>query len=855
MKRHITIWLCSVLFIGLSAQSQFAPTEYLDFIQTNKSLTAEELLQKYPAQTTYYSSRSYPAVLNTLPWFDSINKKYHLTNGELELLKQNHFMVSERLQYNSWIGAFSQIYTRDLPLFLSTDFILHSLHQSYDEILKVIEVKMLEPNLIVLLSSMYDYFPEIYNKYKNNSQLSLSLADVDLYISVAKSLLEHKDNLPQFTSREKFDELMVAIASEKLVEMPLFTKAEIDRKLDFSQFKPRGHYTDLIWGAGGEKTLENYFKAMMWLGRIDFLLTAPPENPWEPNWEESDLLRMNLSAIILNETLDGCGKRDLFEKHEKIISFMVGPDDNMTPDELMKLSTENLSTLPDLLDNIKFKEFNDLLNSSDDYGQKIMSNFFYVDPESSDPGKLPVSFKLLGQKFLIDSYVFSEVVFDRIEFNGEKVWRALPDPLDMLSVFGNEDAMALMSEEMTEYKYAYKISQLKYLVDAYDDDFWSQSLYNTWLSGILKLNPLSSSEGLPYFMQTTAWHHEKLNTQLTSWAQLRHDNILYGKQSYTGGTGCSFPYSYVEPYPDFYSHLSSFANDASSFFQEVLSEENIELAQKITDFYDRYAEIMLALESISFKELNMSALNDEELIFLKTMINDYMSSGPSVSGWINDLLFSSMDQWDFDFTVADVHTQPTDASGARVGNVLHVGNGNINLGVFIAPNTANPGLNTCYIGPVGSFHTEVKGNFYRYNDDEWQKKFMEGKVPPRPDWVYEYLADESGNVKDPAITLKGIEYNGTDIKPKSIDDLEYLLAFPNPASEEVHFRFILGEESRVIADVFDVTGSLVEHLHYGLLPAAEHDLNMNLSSILPGLYFISLRVNDQHLVKKFMVQK
>ncbi len=68
-------------------------------------------------------------------------------------------------------------------------------------------------------------------------------------------------------------------------------------------------------------------------------------------------------------------------------------------------------------------------------------------------------------------------------------------------------------------------------------------------------------------MQTTAWHHEKLNTQLTSWAQLRHDNILYGKQSYTGGTGCSYPYTYVEPYPELYAQLALFAEKAGAFFR------------------------------------------------------------------------------------------------------------------------------------------------------------------------------------------------------------------------------------------------------------------------------------------------
>ena len=56
-----------------------------------------------------------------------------------------------------------------------------------------------------------------------------------------------------------------------------------------------------------------------------------------------------------------------------------------------------------------------------------------------------------------------------------------------------------------------------------------------WLNSIRKLNPPKDRSALPQFMQTAAFWQEKLNTQLSSWAQLRHDNLLYAKQSYTGG--------------------------------------------------------------------------------------------------------------------------------------------------------------------------------------------------------------------------------------------------------------------------------------------------------------------------------
>ena len=511
MKTKFGLWFCPFLLAANHAivhgQSTFNPASYIQYLQENKALTPDQLLAGNPPKTVYYSSRLYPVNLPDVPWYDSVNSVFNLTQNEEELLANNYFMVSERLHYNEWISPLFLLYNNDLPLFISTDFVLFTLHNAYDAILQTIEWQFLEPNLNILLENLYNSFPALYSKYKDDLRMSDALADVDLYVAVAYSLIRNETFLPQKAAREKYDEVMQFIAGEQMNSMALFTFPPRTRNIDFSQFKPRGHYTDNIYTPSGTITLENYFRAMMWLGRIDFLLTAPPGNPMEPDWTVDELRRMKLGGILLNELLYTCGKKELLDIHESIIGYLVGPADNLTPVELNGL-TSALHVCPaDLFDSTVYKQFDDALNASDDYGQKIMSNFFYVDPFSSDPSKLPVSFLLMGQKFLFDSYVTSEVVFDRIISNGEKVFRGLPDPLDVMAVLGNEDAMSLLKEEMETYKYAYKIAGLKYLVDTYDEDFWEQSLYNTWLSAIRELNPVESSDNLPYFMQMSmSWN-------------------------------------------------------------------------------------------------------------------------------------------------------------------------------------------------------------------------------------------------------------------------------------------------------------------------------------------------------------
>jgi len=858
MKRIIALFTCSAVLVVLSGniggQSSFDPGVYKAYLDANKNLSASQLLEKHPAQTTYYSSRTHAANLGSVPWFDSINRVFNLTSKEKELLGNNFFMVSQRLSSNTWMNALIQGYNNDLPLFLSSDFVLSTLHNSYDNILMTLEWQLLEPNLMELLDAMYAAFPALESKYSSDIRFSDALADVDLYLSVARSLLYDQDHLPQSQSPDKFNEIMQLVEDENMAQITLFTESRL-RKIDFSQFTPRGHYTREIRTNDGTRTLENYFRAMMWLGRIDYLLTAPPSNPWEKDWTDAELLRMQLGALLLNELLYSSGKQANLDLHEKIISYMVGPDDNLSPPELKGLSDRLLTSAADLFNEGNFDGFRDSLNASDDYGQKIMSNFFYVDPYSEDPGQLPVSFKLLGQKFLIDSYVFNEVVFDRIVVNGNKIWRGLPDPLDAMAVLGNEDAMALLEDDLIQYQYAYKIDALKVLVDSYDNDFWNQSLYNTWLGAIRELNPPVSSAALPYFMQTTAWHHEKLNTQLCSWAELRHDNLLYAKQSYTGGTSCSFPYTYIEPYPEFYARLGAFAENAAAFFQDISKEKDFDSGSKIVKYYQGYAGHMTKFGEIARKELAGTPVSEEDLTYLKTMINSFMASGPSVTGWLLDMFFNVEKGLEMDFVVADVHTQPTEFGGAVVGKVLHVGNGLINRGVFLAPNPTNPQQLMAFTGPVSSFHYDVTLNFKRLTDEEWKEKFLSGTIPPRPDWIEHYMADPEGNALPDAKSLKGEVFTGTFIQPAEVmKALDYLLAFPNPAREELHLRFVLNYGNHIRVQVYDASGRLMKNLYNGILMPAEHDIPINVAAWNEGLYLIKFNVGRESHVRKVLIR-
>lgn len=855
MKKIYLPILIIVLF-GLTAfsQSSFDPEDYQNYREQIKDMSTREILEKYPAKNFYYSERKNKTSPESIQYLDSIDIRYSLTPYEKDLLKDNHFMVTERLSHRSFANAFVDIYSSDLPLFLSTDFFLHALHISYDVMLRDLEAGVLEPNLLILLHSMREQINDLYVKHSKNSEIILAIEDVDLYLSIAISLLENNSTRPLYDQSGKYSILMDAINNQEpsVLEMGLFS--EHHRKIDISQFKPRGHYSEEFWWDGQQRDLENYFKAMMWLGRIDFMLTAPPVAPGEAEWTDEDLQRMATGAMILNQTLEASQNKELFELHEKIISFFVGPDDNLTPAELHEI-TKDLSIFPeDLSDPGTWEAFKQKINESDDYGQKIMSNFFIVDKDKENPAELPVSYRLLGQKFLIDSYVFSEVVYDRVYHKGLEVHRMMPDPLDAMFVLGNENALQLLEPELEKYHYAYKLEELRYLTDSYDPVFWQQSLYNTWLNAIRELNPKEDDSGLPYFMKTTEWQLEKLNTQLSSWAELRHDNVLYAKQSYTGGTSCSFPYVYVEPYPGFFDVLADFAGSAADFFERELNSMQFNKKEDIIGFYRNFGEHMLKLKLLAEKELGRKEFSEEDISYLKTFINGAMASGPSITGWFNELFYDNFKAMQDDYLVVDVHTQPTDEFGNVVGNVLHAGTGNINLGVFYAGSPCNNYQPAAFIGPVMSFHTKVEKNWLRLTDDEWLKNFWTNEDnPERPDWVNHYLASFDGTARGNGLerNLKGYTYNGTGMdSPTANSDIAYLLTFPNPAYERSSLRFVLNHPRDVQAEIFDVLGKKHALILNERMIAGEHRQDFSVRDLDSGLYLIRLSTGkDQQSIR------
>jgi hypothetical protein len=400
-----------------------------------------------------------------------------LTAAEEALLAQNGFVISDRMKFPTFTYGYSTIYGDDLPVFISADSILYAIHRSYDEILKQLEITSLRPTLKALLEGMRATLAS-----GALGSLGAEVArDADLYLAVALGLLDGTAPAPVAgaSSTEIASLLAKATAMDGWQTIVLFG---VQRDEDFSQFKPRGHY-------GDTPELQTYFKSMMWLGRTDFRMI-------ETQSDGSQVFRRRQfdGALGLATLVTGPLATE-WDKLDRAIEAFVGESDNMRVPEFAPLLTALGVT-----DAAGTRALDDAtiaaaIVAGNFGGQRISSHIMI---NGLGDGTLPLSrvFLLLGQRYVVDSHVFSNVVFDRVQ--GGKEPRMMPDPLDVaFAALGNNQAAPLLRPQLEQFHYAPDLASMRVLADDHGESFWSANLYNLWLASLRALSKVSTGQTSP----------------------------------------------------------------------------------------------------------------------------------------------------------------------------------------------------------------------------------------------------------------------------------------------------------------------------------------------------------------------
>ncbi len=634
-----------------------------------------------------------------------------LSGAEQALLGKNGFVISERKRYRTFAHGYVDIYKNDLPVYVSADSILDAVHKSFDTILKDLEQALIVPEFARWL----DGAREQLRAGKARPFGEQAERDLDVYLAVPAALLLGKPPELVLSGDATAVTKIVdqAQAATGIGSMKLFGQ---DRGEDFSQWKPRGHYE-------GNPTLERYFRAMMWFGRVSLRIVDVDTHG------KVEFQRRSIDGMLALQALQDADAKRRFNAIDRSIAAFMGERDSMSFPELerllAKLSNGNALAAQKLPD----RDWLRALERGGFGAQRIASELRGSESDQTLPRARV--FSAFGQRFVIDSEVFSNLVYDRVNHAGAPK-RLMPNPLDVAAtVFDNGQAKVLLEPELKRFGYERELNAAQGAARAQPAAFWNGNLYHQWLASLRELSPgHADAAGLPSVARTEPWARRLLNTQLASWAELRHDTILYAKQSYTMGVIlCEFPDAYVDPYPEFYARLSTFARagrELSELARAAGPRQNY-FADRLRDYFEHLDKVSVVLRGMAERQRRGEEFSAEQLTFVNEAVQiQYQSLGggcgggggskPYLTGWYAGLFYDRERSIEFEPTIADVHTQPTDEDGNVVGRVLHVGTGQPRMMVVTVDTCKGP---SSYVGLSFSYYEDVTSNFKRYNDKEW----------------------------------------------------------------------------------------------------------------------------------------
>ncbi|MCA9650007.1 MAG: DUF3160 domain-containing protein [Myxococcales bacterium] len=693
--------------------------EYAQVQLEAASMSKEDFLAAYPKPATI-DTVSYDPM--SAAFMDEIVVFTGMGLEQREVLADKGF-VALRDRPARFEEGYHEIYYADLPVLITSDSILYALHRSFDAILMDLELVALEPDLRMLLDETHAALGEAVDGGDLPAGLAAVADDLDVYLTVARTLLEDVEIAPVGGAANlgRAQAILDAAKGRSVASLSLFG-ATYD--YDFSQLTPRGHYED-------DPVLTRYFQAMMWLGRTDLpMVLYPPGEPAQLNRSAVE------GAVLLHEMMSQADAYERWARIDSVIGRIVGERDSMSPADVGPLLSD-LGVGALQMSEVTDEQLMEALIVGN-YGlQRIMSQIMYTDP-TDPPLRLPRVYQMLGQRFTIDSYVFHNVTYDRVADlrSDDKLTRMLPSELDAQFVLGSNAAAHHLSDELDRYPYQGVLHELRFLVDSHPADFWDGSIYNAWLSGIRALDDASEHDQYPEPMRTDAWLDKSLHTRASSRAELRHDTLLYAKQSYSGGIGCEYPDAYVEPVPAFYARMERLGELGGEMMRDL--EAAGYASPGGAAYFDGWTSTMQTLHGIATKELAGEMLSGEEVAFLGGTIEQEIVGCGQVTydGWYPGLFYDPETVDDYSPTIADVHTAPTDENGNERGWVAHMATGHPILMVMTVPQCDGP---RAYLGPINSYHEVLTEGYERLTDSQWLARISTEGDPERPAWTASFM--------------------------------------------------------------------------------------------------------------------
>ena len=635
------------------------------------------------------------------------------------MLGKNGFAIVPA-EHNQLFHVYEKNDYADFPSFVTTDLYLQLFHLYFDCVLRDVEEKHLDSLMIVFSSQMEAEMKTLTSS--QDAEVKAAAEFGQAWFAVASWLFSHDKapasaatlNVPEAYKKMVMEEITKAIDAENGYSdmLEYFPSEEM---FGYSLFRPRGHYTR-------SKVCSRYFRGMMWLQTAHFGTNKPS--------------KMKQIALIANVFNQQPKLSAIYNKVSEPITYLMGTPDNVTIIQVANRIKEMGLPIEQLLSSRK-----EMANLTKDI-EEIAKRQMRIELKKTRGSKYVVD--IMPQRYQPDA----EALITTTDQDSPVSLRPCPKGLDWMAVMGLPGAERILIDELKEaQKWADFPKALTTARKKAATTQWEACVANQWMYTLQSLG--DTAQSLPYFMQSPQWQKKNLNTALASWAELKHDAILYAKQPMLAECGDGGPEppvvkGYVEPNVKFWEKAIALVTR----MDKVLTTYNLQ-TEKAKAVYERIKEMAEFCRDISKKELNGGKITDEEYNQIEIIGSTVENISLELVSEDNQMLQG----W------SDVVS--TDKKVAVVADVFTAGGENVAIDdKCVLYEGVGPAYEIYVVVEIDGSLYLTRGSVFSYReftrlmsdprmtDEEWQEELKKSPTGGTPSWMKEIIAPVKGMSAD-----------------------------------------------------------------------------------------------------------
>ena len=627
-------------------------------------------------------------------------------------LGQNGFTIIPA-RHQQLFHVYEQNDYHEFPAFVTTDLYLQLYHLYFDCMLREVEEQQLDTMVEMLCLEGYNAM--YLQSQTDQPQIAEGARWLCDYFAVALNLNgKHHMGFANKSAPVEIEKIMDS--ENDFSDFLGYT----DAMFAYSLFKPRGHYTR-------NARLEHYFRTMMWLQTVPFRTD-----------DSAQLGR----AVLLAQWLNNNDKaRRLYNYITVPLTYLMGQPDNISILQVAEIAKETgVLESKDISDTNKMQALRQQVEAVAKQQTRIKAKFSYS-------GEYKIN--LMPQRYQPDAEVLQEMV----DYESKTTKRDVPKGLDFMAALGCSAAEKILLDELNEPdrwdKYKPTLERMKKRMNKID---WIENSAVQWMQTVKTVT--ETPQNAPYFMRTDEWDRKSLNTALASWAELKHDAILYAKQPFgaeCGGGGPPDPVvkGYVEPNVNFWKKAIALLDQT----KEVLNKYAL-MTEKIENIHSQVKEQAEFLLRLSEKELKGEMPNDIECDQLEYIGATFENISIALLRDNDHQLWSWDDIQGPDkkvALVADVYTANADNNPNK--SILYEAVGDADEIYVVVEIGGYLHLMRGAVFSSREFQRPV--NDQRLNDEEWQQYLEQHPRSGVPSWMEPIIAP----LEDTPVDNEGVFYS------------------------------------------------------------------------------------------------